>query len=157
MSALAASILLAVHPARAQPPDSGKGPVSSTESAELRDQARKAIEKGDFAAALKLVDRTRSIVTPTERTAWWLIEAELEYAQKRFTKSALAAMKIVVLHPKSQQTGAGLYWAARSYEAIGRPAKSVALYEECLANRKTPSGLRDAAKSRLAELKKKTS
>jgi tetratricopeptide (TPR) repeat protein len=132
-------------------------PITVKESAALREQARAALACGDLAAAERLIERARPIVTSTERTQWILIEAELEFALKRFSKSALAAMQIVILHPKSAEVGPALYWAARSYDSLGRPEKAVALYEECLANKKTPKDLRSAAAARVPGLKTKLS
>jgi tetratricopeptide (TPR) repeat protein len=131
----------------------GQTPMSAKDSAALRDKARAALAAGDLEAAGQLVDRTRGVVTPSERTGWWLIESELEFHRKQYAKSALAAMQIVILHPKCDQAGAALYWAGRSYEGLGRVAKAAELFQESLANRKTPKGFRDEMARRLDTLR----
>lgn len=128
--------------------------LTTHESEALRKEARASIDAGKLDAAWTLVERSRGFTNATERTAWWLLEAELEHGRKHYAKSALAAMRIVILHPKSEYVGAALYWTARGYEALSRPAKAVSLYEQCLAQKRMPPGLRDAATKRAKALKK---
>jgi len=155
--AIAALAILAPVSAPAQTQTApATGAISAKDSVALREQARVALTTRDLATAQRLVDRARPIVTHSERTAWWLIEAELENARKHYAKSALAAMQIVILHPKSSEVGAALYWSALSYESLGRPAKAVELYEESIASKKTPKSLRDAASARVSALNKKS-
>ena len=140
--------------ALAGPTASKNKPLSSKESASLREQARSLLTAGELEKVAKLIDRARTVTATTERAVWLLIESECEYARRAWAKSALAAMQIVILHPKSEHGGSALYWAARAYEQIGRPVKSADLYRECVDHKRTPAGLRDAAKARLTDLTK---
>lgn len=151
---LLVAIILAAVPLRAEPAATKPRPLTSKESATLRDEARAALSKGDFAKAAALIDRARKVTTASEQAAWLLIESECEYGRRAWAKSALAAMRIIALHPKSEHAGAALYWAARAYEQIGRPAKAADLYRESVDHKRTPAPLRDAAKARLLELSK---
>src|SRR2546427_574707 len=76
------------------------GAVSAKDSATLREQARAALTASKLEIVERLVERTRNVVIPTERTAWWLIDSELEYAKKQYAKAALAAMQTLIIHPK---------------------------------------------------------
>ncbi|MBI5763886.1 MAG: tetratricopeptide repeat protein [Planctomycetes bacterium] len=146
------AVILATVPLCADPAPTKPRPLTSKESAALREEARAAISSGDFTKAAALIERTRKVTATSEQAAWLLIESECEYGRRAWTKSALAAMRIIALHPKSDHAGAALYWAARAYEQIGRPAKAAELYRECVDHKRTPASLRDAAKARLLEL-----
>lgn len=148
------AIVLAAVPLRAEPAATKPRPLTSKESATLRDEARAALSKGDFTKAASLIDRARKVTAASEQAAWLLVESECEYGRRAWTKSALAAMRIIALHPKSEHAGAALYWAARAYEQIGRTAKAADLYRESVDHKRTPGSLRDAAKARLLELAK---
>ena len=151
-------IIMCPPPLCAQTPTSRSkiaAPVSSKESAELRDRARAAIKEGNLEVVGQLIEQTRNVVIPTERTAWWLIESEWLFNKKQFARSALVAMQIVILHPKSEQAGPALFWAGRCYEELGRPTKAIELYQECTSLKSLPGDVRAAATRRLSELKKK--
>lgn len=143
------AIILAAVPLRAEPAATKPRPLTSKESASLREEARAALSSGDFTKAAALIDRARKVTATSEQAAWLLVESECEYGRRAWTKSALAAMRIVTLHPKSEHASAALYWAARAYEQIGRRTKAYDLYRECADHKRTSPELRHAAKSRM--------
>jgi len=145
----------------------GGDSLSAKESATLRRRAREAIRAGDLQRATRLQRRAAGVKKRSERLAWLLFEAELEYTKKHCAKAALAAMRLVILHPRSDHVGAALYWAGRSYEGMKRPHMAIELYEECLqatskGHNGETSGRKAAsickrAKARLAVLRKQVS
>jgi tetratricopeptide (TPR) repeat protein len=147
--------LVASTASRAAPPATSRPSpaVPREQSVELRRQARGLMDNRNWAGAARLVARGASVRDSAERAAWLCLEAELEFGRGRFIPAALAGMRLSILHPNNRQAGAGYYWAGRAYEELGRPAKSIELYEECLASRRTPEGVRRLAESRLAALK----
>ncbi len=130
----------------------------------MRRQARDAIQSGDLKRAARLLRKAAGVKKRSERLAWLLVAAELEHAKKRYDRAGLAAMRLVILHPRSEHVGTALYWAARSYEGLQRPRKAIELYNECL--RKTSKrrnaerskrglgSIRKHAKARLAAMRK---
>jgi len=115
-------------------------------------RARRAIRSGDFELAETLVRSMAKTTNRAERNAWAIVEAELAYARKQYARAGLAAMRIVILHPKSKQVGAALFWAARAYEGLRRPDKAIELYQSCVRHKTTPRPIRDKAQDRLAKL-----
>lgn len=49
-----------------------------------------------------------------------------------YIKSGLAFMRVIIHFPKSRHCARSMYWAALVHEKIGRPAKAVQLYAECV-------------------------
>lgn len=98
------------------------------------------------------MSKTRS---SAERNAWRIVEAELAMAQERYAAAGLAAMRVVILHPRSRQVGVAYYWTARAYEGLDRPRMAVSLYESCVAHKTTGRTIREKAETRLAALKPK--
>lgn len=130
-------------------------PVSAKESAEMRRRAAEALEAGMLDRATKLLRRSAGVKKRAERQAWLLFAAELEHAKGEHAKAALAAMRLVILHPKCDHVGAALFWAGRSYEGLHRPHKAIELYDRCLTRKDTGSSIRKGAKARLAIVRKK--
>ncbi len=110
-----------------------------------------------LAAAKTALNAQRIGASSDEAVRWRLLESELELANGRPTKAGLAAMEVVVLRPTSEWAGEGLYWAARAYENLNRPAKAADLYRECLERKKLPASIRKAAEERQAALNPKAS
>lgn len=134
------------------------GRKKSEPKSSAQQRARKAIRSGDLDLAKALLrNGLKGAKSRSERNAWHIVEAELEYDRKNYAKAGLVAMRIVILHPKSKQVGAALYWAGRSYEALARPRKSVELYEACLEHGTTKRSIRQKAEKRLAKLKDQSS
>ncbi|MBN2562445.1 MAG: hypothetical protein JXQ75_16085 [Phycisphaerae bacterium] len=131
--------------------------ITAKESAAMRRRAREAIRGDDLELARRLLRKAAGVRTSSERQAWWVIEAELEYSDKQYAKAGLVAMRLVILHADSKHVGDALYWAARSYEGLERPHKAIQLHEECLAHGHTKASIRKLAKARLAALQKRAS
>ncbi len=124
-------------------------PSSAKESADLRQQARTALRATYYDRAEAMLKAGLRVRQQAEREAWQLFECELALARDQATRAGLTAMRLVILTPDSPNAGAALYWAAKSYEALKRPAKAMELYRECAAHKSTPKNLRDAAMKRL--------
>lgn len=124
-------------------------PASAKESANLRQQARTALREKRYDRAEALLKDGLRIRLQAEREAWQLFECELALARDQAARAGLTAMRLVILTPDSANVGAALYWAAKAYEALTRPAKAEELYRECVAHPSTPKNLRDAATKRL--------
>lgn len=110
--------------------DSGRDRLTIRESAEMRRRAVEAIRAGDFQAALKLIRDGARVTSVAEKQSWLLVESELEIARKNYAKAGLAAMRVVILYPESEQIGPALYWCGCAYEGLGRPRKALELYRE---------------------------
>jgi hypothetical protein len=129
--------------------------VSAKESAQMRRRAREAIKAGELDQATKFLRRSAGVKKRSERRAWLLLAAELGHAKGEHAEAALAAMRLVILHPKCDRVGAALFWAGRSYEGLRRPHKAIELYDQCLSRKDTGSSVRKRAKARLAIVRKK--
>jgi TolA-binding protein len=92
-------------------------------------------------------------LSTTERLAWSLVEADIEYADKRYAASGLAAMRVVILHPKTPEAGEALFAAARAYEKLDRSAKAGQLYEECVQHMRAPAAVKARAADRIKSMK----
>jgi tetratricopeptide (TPR) repeat protein len=128
--------------------------ISIKESVELRRRAREAVASGDLKTAKQMLNTATRVTASAEKQAWLLVEAEYELARKRFAKAGLAAMRVAILNPDSESAGEALYWAARAYEGLQRPAKAIELYKECAARKGTDAAIRKLARTRLGELEK---
>jgi len=117
-----------------------------------RDRARKAIRADDWTSAERLIRKGLKTGKKAERDAWHVVDSELAYARKRYAKSGLIAMRIVILRPKSGQVGAALYRAARAYEGLGRLEKAAELCRACIEHKTTRNALRKKAEKRLKKL-----
>jgi len=133
------------------------GSMSAAKSSEGVSKARGAIASGNLDEAGKLVAAGRASARKGDMPDWLMVEAEYEMARKAYDRAALAAMRVVALHPDSGQVGAALLMAGQAYEGLGRPSKSVHLYEECTKAKGVPPTVRDEAQSRLAALRKAAS
>ncbi|MBX3395161.1 MAG: hypothetical protein KF841_07310 [Phycisphaerae bacterium] len=126
------------------------GPAAS---ASRRGEAVQAIREGRYDTAESLI---RAAMKSTQSTGvkdnWRIVESELEFARKRYTKSALISMRIVILTPESEQVGAALFRAARAYEKLGRPAKARELHRECIEHRTTSDAIRRKSEKRIEVL-----
>jgi hypothetical protein len=131
-----------------------KDTISAKESAAMRRRARRAIETGDLRQATRLLRQAAGVNKRAERQAWLLLEAELEYAKKNYARAGLAAMRLAILHPRSEPAGNALYWAGRAYEGLERPHLAAGLYDECLAHQRTRASIRKLAEARSAALRK---
>jgi hypothetical protein len=90
----------------------------------------------------------------SQRAAWRILAADIEFARQRYAASALWGMKVVILQANSDRAGEeGLLRAARAYEAMGRAAKALSLYEECLAREKLQAEARRQAEQAVARLR----
>lgn len=134
---------------------------SPQRTAELQRRFRSAISAkeldlaaGVLAAAKTALTAERAGAGSDEAVRWKLLESEWELADGHPAKAGLAAMEVVVLRPKSEWAGEGLYWAARAYESLNRPAKAADLYRECLEHKNLPSSIRKAAEERRMALTK---
>ncbi len=123
----------------------------------MRRRAGRAIETGDLRQASRLLRQAAGVKKRAERQAWLLLRAELDCAKKNYPRAGLAAMRLVILHPRSGQTGDALYWAGRAYEGLGRPHQAAALYDECLAHQRTKASIRKLVQARQAALPKQVS
>ena len=120
-----------------------------------RQKARNAIRSGKFESAESLIRKAAKIKHKAERDAWAIVSAELEHAKKNYAKAGLVAMRLVILRPKSAQVGAALYWVGRAYEGLGRPHKSIELYEACIEHKTTKRKTLQRAEKKLARLKER--
>lgn len=116
---------------------------------------RSALSAGQLDRAEKLLAAAERVHEPGERAAWSILRAELEFARRRFAKAALAGMEVAILRPASLHAVAGLYWAGRSYEELGRPAKAAELYRECVGSKRGTEAVRREARLRLDAMKAK--
>lgn len=130
-------------------PPTVQTPSSAKESAELRQQARTALRSKNYDRAEAMLKAGLRMRQQAEREAWQLFECELALARDQAARAGLTAMRLVILTPDSANVGAARYWAAKAYEALGRPAKAMELYRACAAHSSTPKNLRDAATKRL--------
>lgn len=128
---------------------------SAEKFSSAQQRAFKALRKHDYALAETLLATGLKSRSRSERDGWRLVEAELEMARKHYAKAGLAAMRVVILRPKSRRVGSALYWAGRAYEGLGRPAKAAALYRSCAEHKTTDAATRRKAQKRLSKLKKK--
>jgi hypothetical protein len=126
--------------------------VAAREAEAARDRARAAIRAESWALAERLIRGGLKTGKKTERDAWHLVDSELAFARKRYARSGLIAMRIVILRPKSGQVGAALYRAARAYEGLDRPDKAAELHRACIEHKTTRSALRKKAEKRLKKL-----
>ncbi len=127
---------------------------STSRPASPRAAVRRAIAAGDLAEARRLLAAGRKKARKSEQAAWEVVAAELSFAGKDYARGGLAAMRVVVLHPDSPHVSAALYWAGRSYEAMGRPAKAAELYKECIEQKTIDAVLRERARQRLEACEK---
>ena len=121
----------------------------------MRRRAREALKAGDLDRATRLLRRSAGVKKRSERQAWLLLAAELAHTKGEPARAALAAMRLVILHPKCDHVGAALFWAGRSYEDLRRPHKAIALYNQCLERKGAGSSIRKRARARLAIVRKK--
>lgn len=133
-------------------PPTVQTPASAKESADLRQQARTALRNKNYDRAEAMLKAGLRMRQQAERQAWQLFECELALARDQAARAGLTAMRMVILTPDSANVGAALYWAAKAYEALARPAKAAELYRECVSHESTPKNLRDAATKRLDAL-----
>lgn len=136
-------------PRKRPAPPTVQAPSSAKESADLRQQARTALRERHYDRAEAMLKAGLRIRQQAEREAWQIFECELALARDQATRAGLSAMRLVILTPDSANVGAALYWAAKSYEALGRTAKAKELYRECAAHKSTPKNVHDAATKRL--------
>lgn len=127
-------------------------PSSAKESADLRQQARTALRAKNYDRAEAMLKAGLRVRQQAEREAWQLFECELALANDQAARAGLTAMRLVILTPESDNVGAALFWAAKSYEALKRPTKAMELYRECAAHKTTPKNLHDAATKRFESL-----
>lgn len=139
---------------RARRPKAGR-PPSAKESAEMRRRAGEAIKAGNLDRATRLLRRSAGVKKRSERQAWLLLAAELAHTKGEPARAALAAMRLVILHPKCDPVGAALFWAGRSYEDLRRPHKAIELYDQCLERKGAGSSIHKRARVRLAIVRKK--
>ena len=137
-------------------------PVPAKGTGALLKKFRTAMADGDLAKAAGVLSAARTSLAETRAKAsdeetgrWNLCEAELELAKGRAAKAGLAAMRVVVQRPRTEQAGEGLYWAARAYEKLQRPPKAADLYRECLEQKRLTASVRKKAQASLAALEKK--
>lgn len=130
-----------------------RGEVRSPASGPM-ELVRAAIAKGLIAKAEVLYETGLKESRVRDRPAWLVLEAELGFASKDYADGGLAAMRVVALHGDSAEVPAALYWAGRNYEGLGRPAKAVELYRECLKRDDVVESTRGAASGRLESLTK---
>lgn len=127
--------------------NTSSGPAAS---ATRRGEAVQAIREGRFDTAESLIRAAmKSTKSTSVKDSWRIVESELDFARKRYAKSALISMRIVILTPESEQVGAALFRAARAYEKIGRPAKARELHRECIEHRTTSDATRRKAERRI--------
>ncbi len=126
--------------------------AEAREAEAARDRARSAIRADDYKLAERLIRKGLKARKKAERDAWRLVDSELAFARKRYAKSGLIAMRIVILRPKSGHVGAALYRAARAYAGLGRPRKAAELYSACVEHKTTQRALRIKAEKRLKKL-----
>ncbi|HKQ49153.1 MAG TPA: hypothetical protein VJZ71_13865 [Phycisphaerae bacterium] len=137
-------------------------PTAAKGTAALLKKFRAAMTDGDLAKAAGVLSAARTSLAETRAKAsdeeagrWNLCEAELELARGRSAKAGLAAMRVVVQRPRTEQAGEGLYWAARAYEKLQRSPKAAELYRECLEQKRLAASVRKRAQASLAALEKK--
>jgi len=132
---------------------SGKKTNTSASSNEALKHARAAIRSGDLDTARALIDAAyRSTRSSSIRDVWRIVESELELERNEPEKSALIAMRIVILRPESEQVGAALYRAGRAYEKIGRASKALELYRACGGHKSTSAAVKKRAEKRVGVL-----
>ena len=131
---------------RARPPSTNK------ESAALRQEARAALRSGNLDEVARVLSIARRIKLKGEREAWQVFEAEYCITKKEYQTAALAAMRLVVLSPKSPYYGEALFWAAKAYEGMGRPEKALELYRECVEHKSSDEHTVRRAKSAIKPL-----
>lgn len=119
----------------------------------MRARAMDAIRAHRFSEAEQLIEQGRKSRSRNKRDDWTIIEVRLERERGNHALSGLIAMRLVVLRPNSDEVGAALYWTARAYEKLGRPGKSIQLYEECAAHKSSVDSLVEAATRRAAILR----
>jgi tetratricopeptide (TPR) repeat protein len=127
-------------------------PTTNKESAALRLQARTAMRAGKMDEVERILDAARKTRLRTEREAWQVFEAEFRCAKKEYQNSALIAMRLVTLSPKSPHVGEALYWAARAYEGLRRPGKAAELYRECIEHKSSDENTIRQARAALKPL-----
>ena len=152
-----------------RPPASKRSPKAATSApapakgtAALLKKFRAAMTDRDLAKAAGVLSAARTSLAETRAKAsdeetgrWNLCEAELEMAKGRAAKAGLAAMRVVVQRPRTEQAGEGLYWAARAYEKLQRSQKAAELYRECLEQKRLAASVRKKAQASLTALEKK--
>jgi hypothetical protein len=147
------AILLCTSLALAQPATDPATDPPAEKS--LRARAMDAIKARRFGEAEELIYQGRKTRSSKKRDDWTIIEAHLERERGNHARSALIAMRLVILRPDSDEVGTALYWTARNYEDLGRPNKSIQLYEEAAAHKSASAGLTEAARRRIARLRER--
>ncbi|MFQ5502489.1 MAG: tol-pal system YbgF family protein [Phycisphaerae bacterium] len=127
-----------------------------SKSAASRERARLAIRSGDYGLAGTLIRAGLKSRNRKTRDGWRIVESEMEFSRKRYARAGLAAMRVVILHPKSEHHGAALYWASRAYEGLGRPGKAAELYKRCIDHKSTRGSIRKKAENRLKAIEAPT-
>ena len=142
---------------RAKPDSDGKkkaharGKTRSSAYTQM-DLVRAAIADGMIARAEVLFESGWKESKARDRPAWLVMEAELRCAAQDYAAGGLAAMRVVALHGDSPEAAAGLFWAGRNFEGLGRPAKAKELYLECLQQADLGEPVRALATARLESL-----
>lgn len=126
----------------------------NTRHVSLRDRALDAIRRHDFNDAEKLIREGRKTRSISKKDEWTIVESYLELERKNYAKAGLLAMQIVILREKSDEFARALFCAGRAYEGLGRPNKSIELYEECRRHQPAPESVVKAATQRLELLRK---
>jgi predicted Zn-dependent protease len=119
----------------------------------LRDRALEAIRKHNFSEAESLIHEGRKTRSGRKKDQWRIVEARLELERNEYAKAGLIAMQVVLLRPKSDEVATALYWTAKAYEGLGRPAKAIQLYEECRAHKTAPDSLIKVVNRRIDALR----
>jgi hypothetical protein len=149
------------RPKRSTKP-AASAPAATKGTGSLLKKFRSAMADGDLAraggilsAARKTLVETKAAASDEDTARWLLCEAELELARGRATKAGLAALRVVVLRPRTDEAAEGLYWAARAYEKLQRGDKAADLYRECLEQKRLAASIHKKAQDRLTALDKK--